>query len=169
MVTGILLFFHKMAQIRNSSKQMNILKLGDLILENQADIERHVLDFYSTLYASENSCSDSGLVRKVIPQLVSAEDNSMLTGLPVMDEVKSVVFSMIAEGAPGPDGFGGCFYRAFWDIVGMDVYQSVLQFFKSGWIMPNLNSNIVALVPKFPEAEKITDYRPIALANFQRC
>lgn len=33
--------------------------------------------------------------------------------------------------------------------------------------MPNLNSNIVALIPKFPEAERIYDYRPIALANFQ--
>lgn len=86
-------YFHKVAKIRNSSRQINILKSGDLTLENQSDIEHHVLDFFSTLYASENSCTDSGFVRKVIPHLVSvsAEDNSMLTGLPVMDEVKSVV------------------------------------------------------------------------------
>lgn len=49
----------------------------------------------------------------------------------------------------------------------MDIYHSVLQFYKTGWIMPNLNSNIVALIPKFLEAERITDYRPITLANFQ--
>lgn len=30
-----------------------------------------------------------------------------------------------------------------------------------------MNSNAVVLIPKFPEAEKIEDYRPIALANFQ--
>lgn len=47
------------------------------------------------------------------------------------------------------------------------MFNSVLQFFTSGWILPNLNSNLVTLIPKFPGAEKIEDYRPIALANFQ--
>lgn len=33
--------------------------------------------------------------------------------------------------------------------------------------MPNLNSNLVVVIPKAPNAERIVDYRPIALANFQ--
>jgi hypothetical protein len=43
----------------------------------------------------------------------------------------------------------------------------VLQFFTSSWIFPGCNSNIIALLPKFPEASSIDQYRPIAMANFK--
>lgn len=39
-------FFRKVTKIRNTTKQMSILKLGDSVLDKQADIENHVLDFY---------------------------------------------------------------------------------------------------------------------------
>lgn len=51
--------FHKIAKIRQVTNQMNVLKNGDLILENQQDIEEHVLAYYESLYASENTCSES--------------------------------------------------------------------------------------------------------------
>lgn len=34
-------------------------------------------------------------------------------------------------------------------------------------MLPNLNSNLVVLTPKIPGADKVEDFRPIALANFQ--
>lgn len=55
----------------------------------------------------------------------------------------------------------------FWDIVGNDVCKSVMQFFESGWLMPNMNSHLVLLILKVPSADKIEDLRPIALTNFQ--
>ncbi|KAE9601079.1 putative RNA-directed DNA polymerase [Lupinus albus] len=80
---------------------------------------------------------------------------------------QSYYFLNEGEGASGPGGFGGCFYKQFWDIVGMDVFNSVKQFFTQGWIHPNMNSNVVILIPKTSNTEQIEDYRPIALANFQ--
>lgn len=47
------------------------------------------------------------------------------------------------------------------------MFDSVFQFFNQNSILPSLNSNLVALITMFYEAEKIEDYRPIALANFQ--
>ncbi|MCH79990.1 RNA-directed DNA polymerase (Reverse transcriptase) [Trifolium medium] len=35
------------------------------------------------------------------------------------------------------------------------------------WILPGFNSNIIALLPKTPEASSIDQYRPIAMANFK--
>lgn len=90
----------------------------------------------------------------------------MLTNLPTIEEVKNVVFSMNGNGAPGPDGFGGYFFQEFWDIVAQDVFNATLQFFRDGWLLPNLNANVVAIIPKFPGAEEITQYRPTALENF---
>lgn len=136
-------------------------------MDRQEDIESHVLNFYENLFASPNTCIDNGLIEEVISPEVSDSDNRILTSLPTWDEVKSIVFGMNANGAPGPDGFGGFFYQNYWDIVGHDVFNSVTPFFKQGWLLPNMNSNTVVLIPKSANADSILDYRPIALANYQ--
>lgn len=61
----------------------------------------------------------------------------------------------------------GFFFQQYWDIVGEDVVRVVTQFFKQGWILHNLNSNIVILIPKVPGSGMIENFGPIALANFK--
>lgn len=138
-----------------------------MIIQKPEDIEAHVLEFYTDLFASENNCIDNGIVDQIISPLVTVEDNTMLTNLPSMEEVKNVVFSMNANVAPGPDGFGGFFYQKYWEIIGEDVFNVALQFFKQGWLLPNLNYNLVVLIPKFQGADRIEHFRPIALAKYQ--
>lgn len=89
---------------------MSMMISGDCVLESQENIEQHVLSYYTNLYCSENSCTNSDFVSNTIPNLVSMEDNLMLTNPPTMEEVKSAVFGMNGSGAPGLDGFGGCFF-----------------------------------------------------------
>ncbi|KAK2369221.1 hypothetical protein QL285_082369 [Trifolium repens] len=64
--------------------------------------------------------SANSLIQDCIPDLVSTEDNNFLTSTPSDAEIKSAIFSMNGDGAPGPDGFGGHFYQHFWDIVASD-------------------------------------------------
>jgi hypothetical protein len=47
------------------------------------------------------------------------------------------------------------------------LQNAVLEFFTSSWLLPGYNSNIIALIPKTPEASSIDQYRPIAMANFK--
>jgi hypothetical protein len=47
------------------------------------------------------------------------------------------------------------------------VINAVLEFFTANWILPGFNSNIIALLPKTPDASSIVQYRPIAMANFK--
>ena len=49
----------------------------------------------------------------------------------------------------------------------MDVVNSVQEFFYTGTLIPNINANILVLIPKVPGAASMGDFRPIALANFQ--
>ncbi|XP_019438892.1 PREDICTED: uncharacterized protein LOC109344584 [Lupinus angustifolius] len=157
-------FFHRITKIRQVAKSMNLLRHNEVILSDQEEIANHALNYFVDLFASPNVTSANSLIADVIPSIVSDDENYMLVKDPSVDEIKGAVFAMNGNGAPGPDGFGGCFYQHYWDIVGLDVCNSVLQFFKHGWILPNLNSNNVVLVPKAANAEKIEDYRPIALA-----
>ncbi|MCI11013.1 RNA-directed DNA polymerase (Reverse transcriptase), partial [Trifolium medium] len=94
------------------------------------------------------------------------EDNHMLCKIPSAQEIKDVVFSMNADGAPGPDGFGGHFYQTYWSIVANDVILAIQDFFVNGKLLQNLNSNLIVLIPKMNGAVSMSDFRPIALANF---
>lgn len=51
-------------------------------------------------------------------------------------------------------------------MVGSDVIAAVSSFFDNGFILPNYNSSLVILIPKKKTVKGISDYRPIALANF---
>lgn len=74
----------------------------------------------------------------------------MLTRLPLGDEIEFAVFDLNGDGAPGLDGFGGHFYQTFRDIVGPDVVHYVKEFFLSGSLAENINSNLIVLIPKVP-------------------
>lgn len=45
--------------------------------------------------------------------------------------------------------------------------EATLEFFRKGWILPYLNSDVIVLIPKLLNVDKIENYRPIALVNFQ--
>ncbi|XP_019460143.1 PREDICTED: uncharacterized protein LOC109359903 [Lupinus angustifolius] len=108
-------FFHRVAKVRQHTKALTMLKEGDNILTIHDDISTHVLAYFTALYASSNTIVPNGLISSVIPHLVTEDDNFLLTKHPSNEEIRSVVFSMKGDGAPGPDGFGGCFFQAFWE------------------------------------------------------
>jgi hypothetical protein len=140
---------------------------GQVRITDVIGIESHILNYFRGIFGNSNDCVSNDLVARVIPSLVTVEENNWLTVMPSFDEIKKAVFDMNADGAPGPDGFGGHFYQFFWDIVAADVVSSVQEFFCTGVVIPNLNSNILVLIPKVPGAASMAEFRPIALANFQ--
>ncbi|KAL6206762.1 hypothetical protein ACLB2K_024009 [Fragaria x ananassa] len=139
---------------------------GDRNTDDVNILREHVVDHFTKAFTDDGSSMDTGLVSKLIPSLVSVEDNDILTVIPSFEEIKLVVFSMDPDSAPGPDGYKGHFYHACWGFIGLEVVNAVQSFFQTGYILPNLNCSHVALIPKVPEADTITQFRPIAMANF---
>ncbi|XP_019457612.1 PREDICTED: uncharacterized protein LOC109357999 [Lupinus angustifolius] len=125
-------FFHRVTQIRQISKSVNLLKVREEVITNQEKISHHALIYFTELFGSLNITTNNSLISEVIPCLVTEAENNYLTCVPSTEEIKGVGFSMNGDGAPGPNGFGGCFYQTYWDIVGKDVCNSVNQFFNSG-------------------------------------
>ncbi|KAK2655736.1 hypothetical protein Ddye_008788 [Dipteronia dyeriana] len=101
-----------------------------------------------------------------IPQLVTDNDNENLCRIPSFAEIKDTVYSMDPNSAPGPDGFSGSFYQHVWELVVVYVVNFVQAFVTKSWLLSNLNYNFVVLILKVPGACRITQYKPIALANF---
>ena len=81
-------------------------------------------------------------------------------------EIKEVVFSINPGKAPGPDGFNGFFFQRMWYLIGEEVTQAIKSFFQHGQLLKEVNHTYLALIPKKPNATRLTDFRPIPCCNF---
>ncbi|KAL2252836.1 UNVERIFIED_CONTAM: Retrovirus-related Pol polyprotein from type-1 retrotransposable element R2 [Sesamum indicum] len=48
----------------------------------------------------------------------------------------------------GPDGYSSGFFKAAWPIVGHEVSSAVLDFFNTGRLLKQINTTLLALIPK---------------------
>nr|XP_043625572.1 uncharacterized protein LOC122596998 [Erigeron canadensis] len=81
------------------------------------------------------------------------------------DEIKTAMFSIGENKAPGPDGITSAFFKNTWSIVGKDVLLAVHDFFRKGKLLPEINHTYIVLVPKVSTPSSINDYRPISCCN----
>ena len=160
-------YFHKIAKIKNTSSLITNLMNGDELLTNQEEISAHIVNHFTNLFSSQETEIDNGIIEDVIPNLLTERINNILIIIPSHDEIQNAVFSLNKNNAPGPDGFGAVFYQTFWPIIKQDVFNAVLQFFTTGWLLPNFNSNSLILIPKTNNADSVSQFRPIAVANFK--
>nr|GEY54520.1 RNA-directed DNA polymerase, eukaryota, reverse transcriptase zinc-binding domain protein [Tanacetum cinerariifolium] len=65
--------------------------------------------------------------------------------------------------APGPDGFTFGLYRRYWNLIESDVVDAISCFFQQGVIPKGGNSSFITLILKVPNANMMTDFRPISL------
>lgn len=81
------------------------------------------------------------------------------------EEIKGVIWNGKKGKAPGPNGFTLSFFKATWEVVGVDVTTAIKHFFNTGRLLKEVNSTFISLIPKKLEASTFNDYRPIALCN----
>ena len=89
----------------------------------------HAVDFYRKLFGKEeNSGVKLGQDFWGVDEKVTDLENELLETPFTENEVREVVFSSYAEGAPGPDGFSFLFYQVFWDLIKVDLMNLIRVF-----------------------------------------
>jgi len=106
-------YFHRMARIKTYVKPITLLMDGNNRITDSKEMEEHVVGYFHNIFGGNNNCLSNGLAAKVIPLLVTEEENVALTTMSLFDEIKKAVFDLNADSAPGPDGFGAHFYQFF--------------------------------------------------------
>lgn len=56
-------------------------------------------------------------------------------------------------------------FQKYWDIIGSDVTDMVLNVLNSNMSTAEINKTIITIVPKIENPTKMTEFRPINLSN----
>lgn len=159
-------FFHNCTIQKRRRNRLERIKnhSGDWEMDEH-QVRSVIKDYFKNLFTSEGP-RDWGDILAFIPAVISDDINATLLA-PISDEeIRITVFQMGALKSPGPDGFSGIFYQKYWSIVGHDVCRLVSSFFSNTISMEKLNRTEIALIPKVPNLELVTQFRPISLCNY---
>lgn len=81
------------------------------------------------------------------------------------EEVSMALSQMHPTKAPGPDGMNVLFYQTFWDNIGDDVSEKILNLLNGVDNIGAINQTNIVLIPKKKYCEPPVDFRPISLCN----
>ncbi|KAL0294689.1 UNVERIFIED_CONTAM: putative mitochondrial protein [Sesamum calycinum] len=120
---------------RNAARNsiLAITKADGSIITSAPDIAQEFVDFYTSLLGT---------------------DDQTLAVTPA--KVKTAVFQISDNKAPGPDGYTSCFFKKAWNIVGDLVCKAVMDFFRNR-LSPTLVQLIDSSQAAFVGGRNITD------------
>ncbi|KAL0439669.1 UNVERIFIED_CONTAM: hypothetical protein Slati_2449900 [Sesamum latifolium] len=78
-------------------------------------------------------------------------------------EIKNAVFDIDEVKAPGPDGYSSGFFKAAWPVVGEEVARAIMEFFRTGRLLKQVNTTLISLIPKVATPTTVAEFRPIFL------
>nr|XP_025703628.1 uncharacterized protein LOC112805458 [Arachis hypogaea] len=91
------------------------------------------------------------------------EQATDLEKFPTMEEIKKIVWSCGSTKVPRPDGFNMVFIKRTWDIIGGEFSETMMQFYRIGYLPKSLNMTRVMLASKVDVPTEIKDFNPISM------
>lgn len=133
------------------------------MIAGQQELVKFIANFYKNLFGPPEE-TEVRLHNLEMSQLSEQQKDDLMRPFS-MEELKEVVFEMENNKAPGPDGFPVDFYKAFWEIIKMDLKDLLDDFHRGLLEVRRLNYGVITLIPKCKDALQIEKFRPICLLN----
>ena len=80
------------------------------------------------------------------------------------EEIKTALFELRGDKAPGPNGFTVVLWQENWDTIKGEIMNMIKDFHNTGIFVKSLNTTFIVLIPK-KEAEDLKDFKPISLVG----
>lgn len=110
------------------------------VMATRHQLIKEGISYYSNLF----KLKETSIQHKWFPRVVSFDMNLWLARLPLEEEVNTIVFSLVADKASGPNGYMTVFFQWFWGLLN--------DFFKTRGSLWHINSTLVTLILKTPKA-----------------
>ncbi|GMI75240.1 hypothetical protein like AT1G43760 [Hibiscus trionum] len=137
---------------------------NDAWCDDPSVLKAHAITYFSELFTT----SSRALPREDFCDGFSRIPHERLYELirvVTLEEVRDVVFSMDPFKASGADGFQTVFFQRNWSTVGESVHRFAHDFFTTRVLPDDANRTLLVLIPKVPNPEKISQFRPIGLCT----
>ncbi|KAL2235311.1 UNVERIFIED_CONTAM: hypothetical protein Sindi_1263300 [Sesamum indicum] len=143
-------FFRKIAQRRVMWRILQINDENGTTHTDRGEVVQEFVSYYQNLLGGtrQRLTVDIRYLRPWAMHCITDEEASHLLLPFSSDDVKQAVFDIAEDKAPGPDGYSSGFFKAAWPVVGKEVTRSILDFFLTGKLLKQVNSTILALIPK---------------------
>ncbi|KAL0455435.1 UNVERIFIED_CONTAM: Retrovirus-related Pol polyprotein from type-2 retrotransposable element R2DM [Sesamum latifolium] len=96
-------------------------------------------------------------------EFITVEEGADLTRPVLRSDVKTAVFDIAEDKAPGPDGYSAAL--AAWPVIGDELTNAVQEFFNTGKLLKQINATLLTLIPKVAAPSTVGNYRPISCCN----
>ena len=159
-------FFHRCANGRKRKNNILSLEYDGQLIEGDDNLVNHASDYYADLFGPPIEYDvrlDPDLWEGV--PTISDTENTFLCRPFSDEEIKGALDLMEKNKAAGPDKIPIEFYQGCWKIVKNDIIQLFDDFFRQKVDISRLNYDIISLLPKVKDANKIQQLRPICLLN----
>jgi len=162
-------YFHKMVIQRNSQNHIHFFTDVDgTKITSPVEIHRHVVEYFRSVLGTTDLPSSPvtlEYLQDLLPFRCSPSQAEGLLCEVKEAKIREILFAMPSNKAPGPDGYPVEFYKTAWSTVGHDLVLAIQEFFRNGRLLKDLNTTIIALIPKTPAASALADFRPISCCN----
>ncbi|KAL2228620.1 UNVERIFIED_CONTAM: hypothetical protein Sindi_1841700 [Sesamum indicum] len=143
-------FFRKIAQRRVMRRILQINDENGFTHTDLGEVAHEFVSYYQNLLGGTRRrlSVDIRYLRPWTRHCITDEEANQLLLPFSAEDVKQAVFDIADDKAPGPDGYSSRFFKAAWPVVGEEVTRAVLDFFSTGKLLKQINSTILALIPK---------------------
>jgi hypothetical protein len=135
-------------------------QLGNKATSNK-DIQQAFMDYFNNIFTSSNptnmTASMNGIANMISPHMYDHLNQEFIES-----EVYQAVHQLKGNAAPGPDGLSAKFFQSYWDTIGGDITNTILN---KGDSPEPYNDTFICLIPKNNEPTLPADFRPITLCN----
>ncbi|KAF6149802.1 hypothetical protein GIB67_017535 [Kingdonia uniflora] len=109
-------YFQATAKMKAAKMMITEKKTGeDRLLQNQSHIKEYIVDYFTNKFKKQDVIDDGLLFNSINTQL-NEEENNILIFCPAKEEIQAAnIFG--GESPPGQDGFPGCFFQRYWEII----------------------------------------------------
>ncbi|KAL9955689.1 hypothetical protein ACROYT_G037047 [Oculina patagonica] len=163
-------YFFNLEKRNYNRKTITELQTSDNVtIKEEVKILQQIEKFYEDLYSSKTTVTQEAFdefIREIeIPEL-SNEEQEQMEGIFTLEECKRILESFEDNKSPGEDGFTAEFYKHVFDLIGLDLIQSLNQAFEDGELSISQRRGVITLIPKEDsDLLDIQNWRPITLLN----
>ncbi|KAL0283758.1 UNVERIFIED_CONTAM: Retrovirus-related Pol polyprotein from type-1 retrotransposable element R2 [Sesamum radiatum] len=160
-------FFRKVAKRRASKRVFQINTTDGRTLTDQPEVIGEFIRYYEELLGgtTRDRWIDLRYLRPWARHILTVEEAEALTAPVSSTEIRQAIFDIDETKAPGPDGYSAGFFKAAWSVIGEEVTQALLDFFRTGRLLKQINATLISLIPKVNSPSVVAEFRPISCCN----